>query len=221
MGMGLGKIEGADRYNRNYLVPRNLSFYSTIKEISAELEVAIPEIAATHLSAYLYGGMTVFHFNPWTYDRNGKKTHLHPLSTEGQGLPGYPERKPYKLIQPALSFGTGFRYELNECIQLGITFSQRKSFTDYLDDVSSFYPDKDDLLAAKGITAVQLAYRGDELPGGAPYPPHAGTQRGTASEMDWYYYFGLTIEFKLNCIKAFLSGWKGSHESFYASHCPK
>ena len=32
-GLSIGLVEGADRYNRDYLEPRNLSFYSHITEV--------------------------------------------------------------------------------------------------------------------------------------------------------------------------------------------
>ncbi len=44
----------------------------------------------------------------------------------------------------------------------------RKTFTDYLDDVSTFYVDQTILQNAKGGKAVEMAYRANELKGGAP-----------------------------------------------------
>lgn len=219
-GFSIGKIEGADKYNRDYLMDRNLSFATTIKELFAGIEIDLDNYNSA-FSPYIYGGGSIFHFNPWTYDANGKKTFLKPLSTEGQGLPDYPGQKPYKLIQPAFAFGIGARYSLNSYITVGMEFSQRKTFFDYLDDVSTFYVDEEKLMAARGAKAVELAYRGDELPGGNPYP-HSGYQRGTATEMDWYYFIGFTLEIKLTNALALLAGWKGDPASFsYFLGCPK
>ena len=78
----------------------------------------------------------------------------------------------------------------------GIEFTQRKTFTDYLDDVSTTYVDYTLLNNAKGQQATDLAWRGDELPGGRPYPLD-GEQRGTPTEMDWFYFIGVTLEVKL------------------------
>ena len=219
-GFSRGKIEGADRYNRDYLKLRNLSFYTNITELYSGFAFNVLDISTKRFTPYIYGGVGVFHFNPWTYDQAGNKVRLQPLSTEGQGLPGYPGQKKYKLTQPELVFGGGIKFALNDCVALGIELSQRKTFTDYLDDVSTHYIDQDKLLAAKGPKAVELAYRGNQLPGGAAYPPD-GEQRGTASEMDWYYFFGLTIEIKFDCIKNLFSGITDHNLTSYHQKCPR
>jgi len=100
----------------------------------------------------------------------------------------------------ALAFSSGVKFAVTNDIIVGFELNQRKTFTDYLDDVSSFYVDRNTLLQAKGAKAVELAWRTDELPGTNPYPAH-GEQRGTPSEMDWYYFFGVNVEFKLSIFK--------------------
>lgn len=219
-GFHFGKLEAADRYNRDYLKPRNLSFFTNITEAHAGLEFYLLDITKTRFTVFLYGGIALFHFNPWTYDNDGRKTHLQPLSTEGQGIPDFPSQKVYNLTQTALPFGAGIKYAISNDVNIGFEFSQRKTFTDYLDDVSSFYVDRDILLAAKGPKAVELAYRGFGSPASsAPYPAH-GEQRGTPSEMDWYYFANLAIEIKLNVITNIFNGFGGRDKS-YAQRCPK
>lgn len=220
-GASITKVEGADKYNRNDLKPRNLSFFTGLKEIYTGLEINLLDISTKQFTPYMYGAVIVYHFNPWTYDNSGNKVYLKPLSTEGQGLPDYPENKPYRLTQTALGFGVGGKYAISNCVNIGIEFSQRKTFTDYLDDVSTSYPDYDKLITARGDKAVELSWRGDELPGGAPYP-YEGYQRGTKTEMDWYYFFGLTFEVKIACLKTIFDGWKGDHgQAYHSTRCPK
>ncbi len=76
----------------------------------------------------------------------------------------------------------------------------RKLFTDYLDDVSTRYVSQTALLAAKGPEAVEMAYRGGELKGGAGYPPD-GTVRGNPQHKDWYYMSGLRVTIALNSMR--------------------
>ena len=95
----MGSIEAADRYNRDYLKPRNLSFNTSIKEASLGLETSLLDLSTTRFTPYVYGSISLYHFNPWAYDNSGKKVFLQPLSTEGQGLPQYSKQKPYKLTQ--------------------------------------------------------------------------------------------------------------------------
>ena len=218
-GAGIGSIEAADRYNRDYLKPRNLSFHSSIKEANVGFEFTFLDLSKTRFTPYMYGGFAYFHFNPWTYDNNGAKTFLKPLSTEGQGLSQFPSQKPYKLSQWAMAFSTGIKFAVTDEIIVGIELNQRKTFTDYLDDVSSFYVDANTLLQSKGAKSVELAWRGDELPGNNLYPLH-GEQRGTPSEMDWYYYFGINVEFKLSALKNIFSGNSRSKAVAY-QRCPR
>ncbi len=216
-GATKGKIEAADRWNRDYLKPRNLDFTTAITEAHAALEISVLDLETNRFTPYLYGGLAVFHFNPWTTDNNGVKTFLKPLSTEGQGLSQYPNQQPYNLVQIAFAFGGGLKFAVSDRINIGLEMSQRKTFTDYLDDLSSNYVDRDVLLQARGPQAVALAYRGDEIPGGNPLYPAHGEQRGTPSEMDWYYYTGLTVEIKLSKARDMFRGGR----SLAGTRCPR
>jgi hypothetical protein len=199
-GFSTGKIGASDKNNRGYLVPRNLDFQSDINELFGGFEWSAFDLEKVIASPYLFIGGAAFHFNPWTTDKAGNKVFLQPLGTEGQGLADYPSRQPYKLTQFAMIYGGGIRMNVNYNVSVGLEGSMRKTFTDYLDDVSTGYADHDKLLAAKGQQAVDLAFRGNELDASQPYP-HAGDQRGTPTENDWYYMFGVNIQVKLSAIR--------------------
>ncbi len=63
---------------------------------------------------------------------------------------------------------------MSESVVLAWEIGFRKTFTDYIDDVSTFYVDKTVLQNAKGPVAVELAYRANELKGGdQTYPVSA------------------------------------------------
>jgi hypothetical protein len=218
-GFTMGKLEAADRYNRDYLKNRNLSFFSSLHEVHAGLELTLLDISTKRFTPYLYGGLAVFWFNPWTFDNTGKKIFLKPLGTEGQGLSEYPRQRPYSLTQLAIPFGAGVRIAVSEWVNVGIEFSQRKSFTDYIDDVSTHYVNREALLLARGSKAVEMAYRTDELRGSQDYPIH-GEQRGTPSEMDWYYFFGTTVEIKLKRIVRYFQS-RDPFKRSYQQRCPR
>lgn len=218
-GITVGKIEAADRYNRGYLKKRNLSFFTSMQEVHTGIEWAMLDISSSGFTPYMYGGLAVFHFNPWTYDNSGDKVFLKPLNTEGQGLSEFPRQKTYGLMQIAIPFGIGFRYAVTDNIRIGVEFSQRKSFTDYIDDVSTHYVDASVLRKARGSKAAELAYRSDEVIGGAAdYPAH-GEQRGTPSEMDWYYFFGTMVEIKLQRVVQLFQS-KDVAKRSYHKKCP-
>ncbi|HVG11800.1 MAG TPA: DUF6089 family protein, partial [Flavisolibacter sp.] len=176
---------------------RNLNFESKISEFSLLGEFNVFNLENIRWTPYAFGGIAIYHFNPSTFDSSGIKYYLQPLSTEGQGLPGY-DTKPYALTQFAVPFGGGIKYAISDNVRLGFEVGMRKLFTDHLDDVSTSYADAADLLAAKGPKAVELAYRGDEAPSGNPQYPAKGAQRGGATQKDWYYFTGLHLTFRLN-----------------------
>jgi hypothetical protein len=191
-------VGGADRFSRDpELVKRNLSFETRISEFSLVGEYYLLNLYDNRFSPYVFAGLAVYHFNPYAFNTAGDKVYLKPLSTEGEGLAGYQDRKPYALTQMAIPFGGGVKYALTDNLHIGLELSMRKIFHDYLDDVSTGYADPADLLAAKGQQAVDMSYRGDELPGGDPNYPAKGAQRGGATKDDFYYFTGIHVTYRL------------------------
>jgi hypothetical protein len=197
-GLTYSVVGGADRYsNRSDLVLRNLSFETSLVEFSVLGEYYLFNLNDRPYSPYFFAGLAAFHFNPYAYDANHQKVYLRPLSTEGEGIAGYPDRKQYSLMQMAIPFGGGVKFAINEKLRLGVEVGLRKLFTDYLDDVSKNYVDPADLLAAKGQEAVDISYRGDEVNGGTPAYPQKSVQRGNPKNKDAYYFVGLHLTYKL------------------------
>jgi Domain of unknown function (DUF6089) len=191
------KVGASDQYNNADLVARNLSFQSNIVEWNLVGEYSFMDITQKKFSPFIFGGIAVFHFNPYAYDTSGQQVYLKPLSTEGEGLPQYPGQKPYSLTQFAIPFGGGIKFRVSENVVIAYEVGFRKTFTDYLDDVSTIYVDKTILQNAKGPLAVEMAYRANELKGGDPNYPPSGTLRGGPNEKDLYYYTGIRVSIAL------------------------
>ena len=198
-GFTYGVVEGNDKKNTTAkgIELRNLNFKSKLTELHLGMEYNLFKLEGKSLTPYVFAGVAVYHFNPYTKDVAGNKVFLKPLSTEGQGLAAYPDKKNYKLTQLALPFGGGIKFKLSDDIQVAVELGLRKLFTDYLDDVSSTFADGAILLAAKGPKAVELSFRGDEVNPAAQYPA-AGAQRGNSKTKDWYYFSGLRLSKTLN-----------------------
>ncbi|MCY7292724.1 MAG: DUF6089 family protein [Ferruginibacter sp.] len=198
-GFTYGVLEGNDKKNTTAkgIELRNLNFKSALTELHLGLEYNLFRLEGKSLTPYFFAGVAAYHFNPYTKDVAGNKVFLKPLSTEGQGLAAYPERKNYKLTQLALPFGGGIKFKVSDNLQIGLELGLRKLFTDYLDDVSDTFVDGALLQAARGSQAVELSYRGDEINPASTYPV-AGTQRGNSKTKDWYYFSGLRISKLLN-----------------------
>ncbi|MEP6677435.1 MAG: DUF6089 family protein [Ferruginibacter sp.] len=173
---------------------RNLNFTSNITDIHLGAEYHLFSLYERSITPYVFAGISYFHFNPKAIDSSGNKVALKPLSTEGEGF--YPGRPEYKLGQFALPFGVGLKMSVSEKLIVGVELGLRKTFTDYLDDVSTNYVDQATLLANRGQRAVDLAFRGDEVKSGATYPAD-GAKRGSPKFNDWYYFTGATIAYQL------------------------
>ncbi len=194
-----GNIQASDKYSSSAARrQRNLDFKSRVYDASVTLVYDIFNVVEKRYTPYVFAGLSVFHFSPYTYDSLGKIRWLQPMGTEGQGLSQYPDRKLYNLNQISIPFGAGIKFAVNEKVTLGWEFRFNKTFTDYLDDVSTVYIDPNILRTGKyGNTTVSLAYRGDEAKNGNPNYPAAGTTRGNPDSKDWYYFSGITVSYRL------------------------
>ena len=190
---------------------RNLDFKTTVLEGYAAIEL-FPTMLFNQNSEYeprfrpyVLAGAGVFHFNPKgsLTDASGNKSwyYLHPLRLEGQGMPEYPYSKPYKLTQINIPFGGGLKYYLSDRINLSAEFLYRKTFTDYIDDVSTKYIDPVNYTKYLTPSEASLAYKlsdksiGIIYPGMTRYP--AGTQRGDTKDGDTYFSVVMKIGIRL------------------------
>ena len=195
--ISLMKVGASDQFNRPNLQFRNLSFQSTIVEWNLLGEYTFFDMTRAKFSTFIFAGIAAFHFDPYAFDSSGNKIYLKLLSTEGEGLSEYPDRKPYSLLQFAIPVGAGIKFRVSDNIVLAYEIGFRKTFTDYLDDVSSRYVDQAVLLAEKGPKAVEMSYRAGELKGGNTTYPAAGTVRGGEKYKDVYYYTGIRVSIAL------------------------
>ncbi len=200
----VGKISGSDgaadsESRRN----RNLHFRSMVYELNALAEFNIFNMVdnARHgkvnsvSSPYLFLGVGGFYFNPQA-EAGGKWYDLHDYGTEGQRMEE-PAKRHYKRVQLCIPMGVGFRYSISNIGNIGLEVGLRKTFTDYLDDVSGNYPNIA-LLDEQDQMAADLSYRA--LNTGHKNP--AGRKRGNAKGKDWYMFAGFVITTDISKPKA-------------------
>lgn len=193
-----GSIEGHDSFSSSEAAQqRNLSFRSPLTELSAQLEFNFLDYQIGNerrkFSPYIFLGIAGFKFSP-KGELNGNWVPLQPLGTEGQGLDGGATKKKYKLIQVSIPFGVGIKANLSKNIGVSFEWGMRKTFTDYLDDVSKKYYDPVKLAAARGTTAAVLS---DPSIGTDPGYSNTGRQRGNPTNKDWYSFAGIVLTVKL------------------------
>jgi hypothetical protein len=187
-----GALKGSDKKGTAVMQARNLDFETKLLDFELGAQYNILNLNYHWWTPYVFAGVGLYRFNPYTKDAAGDKYFLRTLNTEGQGF--VPGVDPYRTMQFSIPLGFGVDYLLGEDHRIGLEFSYRKLFTDYLDDVSDRYVAEADLLNTMGPKALELAYRGDEA-GNLQYPA-GGTVRGNPEKKDGYYYIGFTYTFR-------------------------
>lgn len=194
---------------------RNLSFRSPIVEATGMVELSLfrfTGIKKKRWSPYIYGGIGAFYFNPQAkYD--GKWVDLQPLGTEGQGLPEYPDRQKYNRIAVCFPIGGGFRVLTYNHWVLGFEMASRFTTTDYIDDVSTYYPNPNYYYLHYDIDqAAMAAYLSNPSDGTRPDLVRIEEGRGDPTNNDTYVFGGMLtftyhIEFqrKVNTIKCYFN----------------
>ncbi len=192
------RIHGSDSSANNLnQINRNLSFKSNIVELGGIVEVNFFNYIVGDFkkyppyTPYVFFGLTYFHHNP-KGQYNDDFIELQPLGTEGQET-SYNSDNKYKLNQISIPFGLGFKASVTKSFSVAVEYGLRKTFTDYLDDVSGNYADPVILANENGQLAAQM---GDQSLNQEGFTANnTGVSRGNPYNKDWYAYTGLTLSF--------------------------
>lgn len=178
LGFNYGKLVGSDAAsNEADQKERNLNFTSSLYEFNSIAEFNFVEYRIGHarykFTMFVFAGLAGFYFDPKSDVGNGMES-LRKYKTEGQS-------SSYSRFKMSIPFGVGFKYNVGPNFGLGLEWGPRRTRTDYLDDVSGSYPSQ------------FTGFTDRSLDGSAT----AGSMRGNPSTKDWYFYYGLTLNFKL------------------------
>jgi hypothetical protein len=200
LGGNVGVVEADDADSNNLFErTRNLSFKSRVADASLLLEfnfLPYDHGSRDHFwTPYLFAGFGATKFDPMA-KIDGEWVELRPLATEGQF-----KGEEYSLVAGHWAYGGGFKIDLSFEWSLNIEISARRMGTDYLDDVSTVYPDLEDLEQAHGSIAVALSDRSVELLGSDLFESNGitspigeeGRQRGNSRNKDTYIYVGVGL----------------------------
>ena len=174
----------------NNQIYRNLSFKSEIIEFGPVIEIDFfpfhpgqnhtdePDFG----SPYFLIGLNYMRMNPKT--KIGDSTYqLQPLMTEGQ-------EKPYSLNQIVIPLGIGIKMNITHHLSLSFEYGIRKTFTDFLDDVSGLYADPVMVQSPSG-SEINISDRSPDN-----YDVRYGSQRGNSSDKDWYAVSGIILTYE-------------------------
>ncbi len=190
---------------------RNLSFSSSCFELNAVAVISLyPQGRSFYqrpaFNVYAFGGIGLMYFNPTTIDKSGAKVSLQPLQTELVS---------YSLITPVIPLGIGVRFKIGPFANLCFEAGYRKTFTDYIDDVSTIHHDASKFSNPK---SYELSDRRGEL--STPQPlKKEGDIRGNPNNDDAYILYSAKLEYYLpvNFLKARggQKTFKTKRKSFY------
>ena len=210
----IGRLAGDDSFAEDPgRKSRNLSFYSPLYEYGVYTDLNVNKLWKSldkyKLRMYLHLGVSAFRFNPQAWYQ-GQYVELQPLGTEGQTIPGT-GKKPYSLTNWSRPMGLLIEFDVAKRWSLGLEAVPRKTWTDYLDDVSGTYVNYDEMVAAGNPLGAALSNRMGEYLGSDPVRVATGTARGKPDKNDWYTFFGFYVKVKLG--KAFVPTYHAPDDS--------
>jgi hypothetical protein len=188
-----GKIVGDDDVS-GFLPDRRLTFESGITEFGGVMEFHfLPYFNGSmrnYYTPYLFGGVAMVAHRP---KRNEKD--LRDFGTEGQYNTAYLEpgttRQEYNYLILGIPFGMGIKYSFSHRISASVEWGMRKTFFDYLDDVSTTYYLPSNLQPGDPDYENQFYSDPDRI-----HEPMM--QRGNSKTTDWYSFAGLTLTYYLD-----------------------
>jgi hypothetical protein len=200
-----GRISGDDAFAENLdRRSRNLSFSSPIYEYGIYTDLKVNKLwkglDKYKLKMFLTMGYNLVHFDPHTYYQ-GQWVRLQPIGTEGQTLPGSTVQ-PYKLYTWSRMIGGIIEFDFSPKWSLGLEATPRKTYIDYLDDVSTVYVNYDEMIDAGNLLGAALTNRMGEYFNTDPVKVNTGSPRGRADKNDWYTYFGVYVKYRFGTVLA-------------------
>lgn len=207
-GLNLAQLYGND----NFATPgdghyeRNLHFRSNIVDAHIMMEWNILPYQIGHkrmsFTPYIGVGVGGLYFNPKA-ELNGSWVNLQALGTEGQGLAEYPNRTKYSKLSFNIPASIGFKLNLGRQFAIGAEFQYKLTFTDYIDDVSTVYPNFDyyqnNYIQAIADEAIALSYRGNNN----DINSQIEKKRGNSSNNDTYFYVLVNFSYKLGGLTSY------------------
>lgn len=193
-----GLYSNLETYDRDSPDPlqqlRNLGFRSVLFEGSALLEVNFFKYRGLAKdnktwTPFVFVGLAYFHTNPENL-LNDTWYELQPLGTEGQGTGN---GAGYSLNQFCIPFGVGLKLALTAKLDLQMEWGLRRTYTDYIDDVSGTYVDNTVLQTEAGPLTALLSDPSALRTSGF----NTGRARGDSQTRDWYNYTGVTLSYLL------------------------
>lgn len=193
--LSIATVQGSDLgANNQWELNRNARFYARLTEVGSFLEINFLPMDKSgkenFIAPYFKTGFGFFSYQAYT---SGDSTgvNLSSLNTEGQRL-----GQNSLGISMYLQYGLGVKFGIRKHLGFGLEGVWKKTSTDYLDDVSSIYPDEDIIRRVYGSQADNIApYIDTSLD---PNYSLEGKQRGSTYSKDDYIFLGVFVTYTIN-----------------------
>lgn len=213
------RITGADTLTTNYNPRklRRLNFRNDILQLNMLADWIFFEnnnlgkrgLHDKAINFYACAGISLFYQDPHAYNPDGAFglplwVSLHDLRTEEQNY-----SKPFHVIQPGIPIGVGVNYTIKTQYRFGWSFTWTKTFTDYLDGVSGYYPTQ----AQWNSLSPEEKYFSNRIQGYGSTDPAPGGLRGNLGGADSFitttFNFGYVIRYPKHRRNRSSGGWFG------------
>ncbi len=192
-----GILSGDDKKS-HFLEERSLKFKSSIWELANIYEFNFFKYVngsrKNFFTPYLFGGVGLLYFKPKVGNLE-----LRDKGTEGQNNGNFLEpnnsaARKYSYFTFAIPFGMGVKYSFSRRIAATLEWGMRKTFSDYIDDVSMTYYIDPQIVQPGTPEYNDLLYSDPNL------DHKANMQRGNSKTKDWYSFAGLTITYHISLL---------------------
>ena len=175
---------------------RGLNFTSRINDFSLVAEFNFLEYYTgnpkKNVSPYIFGGISVFQYTAFA-EVAGDLVDLSDYATEAADPDAKWYEKMFGKTSPigvSLPFGMGVKFSLSRHMAGTVEWRMQKTFTDYLDDVATVYPEQHAIYTAPDGTTYDLSDpTGNYI---------AGQQRGNSAFNDWLGMARVSLTWKFN-----------------------
>ena len=175
------QLNGSDAKSK-YREERDLEFMTKAHDVALIAEFNFFEYFTgskrNKLSPYIFGGLSVFGFNPKNAD--GVELCDKPSDTEEADLTV--EKDKYGKISASIPFGMGVKYSLGNKIGVALEWRWDYTFTDWIDDCHAYYP--------------QTGNDYSDPTSGHMFSGNKYVQRGNKEDDDWFGYLNVSIIYK-------------------------
>lgn len=187
----------ADDTKLNWRPERGLNFTSKINDFSLVAEFNFLEYYTgnpkKNVSPYIFGGISVFQYTVFA-NVGDRLVDLSDYATEG---PEPADAKWYDKmfgktspVGISIPFGMGVKFSLSRHMAATVEWRMQKTFTDYLDDVATVYPEQHATYTDQNGEVYDLTDpTGNYL---------AGQQRGNSAFNDWFGMARVSLTWKFN-----------------------